>query len=124
MMTMARHRTEKERRVITLDFVQHRERVSISCIATPAVVIYCCCCLFYFISHEGTSRDTKKLFSLNFVHKWGIYRLEQAQADMGRNCDLAEISTCSYNFSMGSHFSDKLKISSFDVKLCPYQGVN
>ncbi len=43
---------------------------------------------------------------------------------MGASCDLAEISTFYSNFPQGPHFCDKLKVSSFDMKLCPYQGFN
>jgi hypothetical protein len=41
---------------------------------------------------------------------------------MGPSYDLAEISTLYHNIPLGPHFSDKLKVSSFDVKLGPYQG--
>ncbi len=43
---------------------------------------------------------------------------------MGPNCDLAEISTFYYNFPIGLHFSDKLKVSNLDLKLCPHEGLH
>jgi len=46
------------------------------------------------------------------------------EVDMGPSCDLAEISTFYYHFRMGLHFSDELKVLSFDVNLCPPEGLN
>jgi len=43
---------------------------------------------------------------------------------MGPSCDLAEISTFYYNFPIGPHFSDKLKVSNLDLKLCPHEGLH
>ncbi len=43
---------------------------------------------------------------------------------MGPGCDLAEISTVYYNFPIGLYFSDKIKVSNLDLKLCPHQGLN
>jgi hypothetical protein len=77
-----------------------------------------------WLFYEGTSRDSKKLLSLNFVHKQGICRLGKDEEDMGPSCDLAEISTFYYHFRMGLHFSDELKVSSFNVNLCPSESLN
>ncbi len=43
---------------------------------------------------------------------------------MGPNYDLAVISIFYYNFPEGPHFSEKLKVSSFVMKLCTYQDLN
>ena len=43
---------------------------------------------------------------------------------MGPSCDLAEISALYYHFPVRSHFSGKFKVSNFEVKLYPYQGLN
>ncbi len=40
---------------------------------------------------------------------------------MGPSFNLAEISTFYYNFPLGPHFSDKLKVSNLDLKLCPHR---
>ncbi len=43
---------------------------------------------------------------------------------MGANCDLTEISTLYYNFPAGPYFSGIIKVSNFDLKFCPHQGLN
>ncbi len=43
---------------------------------------------------------------------------------MRPSCDLTEILTFYYNFPIGPHFSDKLKVQNLYLKLWPHEGLH